>query len=144
MSKPGPKERYRKEFCEMANRFALLGMTHKEMAECFEIRESTFYNWFNKYPEFKEAIKQGGREANSRVAASLYKRAIEGDNTAAIFFLKNRERDKWADRIVNEHKQEKPFEMKITIEGPKQQAEGALIDVTPTLAIDCEPERAPD
>ena len=36
-------------------------------------------------------------------ANKLYENAMEGKETSAIFFLKNRDADNWADRIQTEH-----------------------------------------
>jgi hypothetical protein len=108
---------YQPEMNEKVYRFSLLGMTEKEMAEFFDIAESTFWDWKRRYPEFNEALKKGKEVADSRVAESLYQRAIgyhhkdvdirvvDGqiiqtpiekhyppETSAAIFWLKNRSR----------------------------------------------------
>lgn len=112
----------------MAYKHCLNGCTDKELAEVFEVSESTLNLWKQKHPKFSEAIKKGKRIANAEVAASLFKRATgaftlpavkifqhEGqsyeheyterfppDTTAAIFFLKNRDPEHWRDRQQHE------------------------------------------
>lgn len=54
----------------------LLGATDKEMADIWGVEEQTVNNWKIAHPEFFESIKAGKIEADSKVAASLYKRAI--------------------------------------------------------------------
>ncbi len=67
---------YRDEYVEQAFRLALLGATDKEMAAIWDVDESTVNNWKIAHPEFLVSIKAGKIEADSKVASSLYKRAI--------------------------------------------------------------------
>ncbi|WP_338127528.1 terminase [Ornithobacterium rhinotracheale] len=59
-----------------AYKFSLAGLTDKQMAEIFEIAESTLNDWKLKHPIFSESLKRGKEEADSNVATSLYKRAV--------------------------------------------------------------------
>lgn len=115
---------YKPEYCEQASKLCKLGATDKELAEFFDIAESTLNDWKLTYPEFSESIKYGKQLADATVAESLYKRAtgyehedtdirvVEGkiaqtpiikkyppDTAAAIFWLKNRQKKKWRDKI---------------------------------------------
>lgn len=113
----------------MAYKHCLNGCTDKELAEVFEVSESTLNLWKQKHPRFSESIKKGKRIANAEVAAALFKRATgaftlpavkifqhEGesyeheyterfppDTAAAIFFLKNRDPEHWRDKQHFEH-----------------------------------------
>jgi hypothetical protein len=60
----------------MAKRLALLGLGDEQMASVFDVALSTFSYWKANKPEFLEALKSGKSDADSNVAASLYKRAI--------------------------------------------------------------------
>lgn len=105
-----------------AYRLALLGLTDEELAVAFGVSERTLRKWTEKYPQFTKALTLGRSEADSKVALSLFNRAIgykttemkihvvdgtvvtteidkevPADVTAAIFWLKNRQKDKWAD-----------------------------------------------
>ncbi len=78
------------------------GLTDAEIAEQMGVHVSTFWRWFNEHPELREAVRAAGAVANQRVRSSLYKRAIEGSDTASIFWLKNREPAEWRDRQEHE------------------------------------------
>lgn len=130
---------YKSSFNKQAEKLCRLGATDKELAEFFEIVESTINEWKIKYPKFSESIKKGKVLADIKVADSLYKRAngykynevtfekvgdkdtlledgdetikvdsfkkkivtkeIAPDVTAQIFWLKNRQKKKWRDKI---------------------------------------------
>lgn len=67
---------YREEYNELAYEYCLLGHTDAELAKAFEVDETTINNWKLRYPEFFESIKRGKEIADSKVAASLYHRAL--------------------------------------------------------------------
>lgn len=114
---------YREEYNEKARKLCLLGATDAELADFFEVAESTINNWKIDYPEFLESIKKGKEQADADIADSLYNRAkgyshpdvhianYEGktivtpltkhyppDTAAAIIWLKNRQPKKWRDK----------------------------------------------
>lgn len=118
---------YKPEYAEQARKLCLLGSTDAELADFFEVCEATINNWKNDYPEFLESIKRGKAQADSEVADRLYQRALgyehpevdirvvggeivktditkiyAPDPTAAIFWLKNRQKGKWRDKIEQE------------------------------------------
>lgn len=117
---------YQPSFAEQAVKLCKLGATDAEMADFFEVVQSTFYRWKNEYPAFSEALKAAKAEADDRVERSLYNRAVgytfdsekvfqfQGeivraktkehvppDVTAQIFWLKNRRSQEWRD--VRQH-----------------------------------------
>ena len=118
---------YKDEYCEQVEKLCRLGATDKEIADFFDIAESTLNNWKSEHHEFMESLKKGKMIADAEVADKLFKRATgyshdevdvkmyEGeiiltplikhyppDTTAAIFWLKNRQRDKWRDKQETE------------------------------------------
>lgn len=122
-NKGGRPSAYREEFAEQARKLCLLGATDKELAEFFEVSEATINNWKLVHYEFLESIKRGKQIADGEVADRLYQRAmgyehpeddiraVEGrivitptikhyppDTTAAIFWLKNRQKAQWRDK----------------------------------------------
>lgn len=124
---PGRPTLFKPEYVEQARKLALLGATDREIAEFFNVAESTLNNWKLKHPEFVESLKSGKEAADERVERSLFHRAIgykhdavkmfqaggaviteqyvehyPPDTTAAIFWLKNRRPKEWRDR----HQQE--------------------------------------
>lgn len=78
------------------------GLTDKEIAAELGVHVGTFWRWFTEYPHLREAVRAAGKTANNRVKMSLYNRALEGSDTASIFWLKNREPEEWRDRRETE------------------------------------------
>lgn len=123
--KGGRPSKFKPEMVEQARRLSLLGATDREMAEFFQVSESTLNLWKIEHPEFSESLKLGKDAADERVEKSLYRRALgyshdavkifadpktgaeqivpftehyPPDTTAAIFWLKNRKPAEWRDR----------------------------------------------
>lgn len=122
-NKGGRPSKYRIEFEKQAYLLCLLGATDKELADFFEISESTLNEWKKTYTGFSESLKKGKIIADAEVSAKLYHRATgyshpdidikvirnkivktllikhyPPDTTAAIFWLKNRQKSKWRDK----------------------------------------------
>jgi len=122
MSKYGPK--YKPEFAEQAYKYCLLGATNDDLARMFGVAPSALDKWIRNKPEFAEKVKAGRQVADGRVAESLFRRAIgyshpeekvvnvggelkkvettkhyPPDTIACIFWLKNRQREKWRDKV---------------------------------------------
>ena len=95
-----PKFVVTKEMCEKAEDYASQGLTSEQIALALGIGESTLYDKQNEFTEFGEAIKRGRGTGIQRVTNKLYEKALEGDNTAIIFYLKNRAG--WQDKIEKE------------------------------------------
>ena len=72
----GRPTEYKEEYNEQVYKLCLLGAIDKDIADFFDIQESTLNLWKKKHPEFMEAIKDGKEKADAEVAKSLYKRAI--------------------------------------------------------------------
>jgi hypothetical protein len=120
------RTKYRDEFADQAYKYCLLGAKTSELAQMFEVAESTILSWIERYDEFAEAIRDGGNRADAQVAYSLHRRAVgftktkktiktggrfgttkttetiyyPPDVSAATFWLKNRQRNKW--NVVDE------------------------------------------
>lgn len=75
-AKPGPKGVFRKEHVERAYKLCLLGLTDKDLAEAFGVKENTIYSWTYKHEAFAQALRKGRQEADANVAKSLYQRAV--------------------------------------------------------------------
>lgn len=124
--RPGRKSTFKEEYITLALNYSLLGATDIEMADFFGVTEKTFNSWKKQYPEFLQSLKKGKFQADSVIASKLFQRAkgyshpdihvsnykgvitktdltkhYPPDTTAAIFWLKNRQPDKWRDRIDN-------------------------------------------
>ena len=125
--------KYKKEFAEQARKLCAKGFTDKEMADFFEVDESTFTRWKQAHEELRTSIKEAKEDFDTKtVEDTLLKRALgyeateskieqqEGapakktmtkkhippSDTALIFWLKNRNPAKWRDKqeVHNTHK----------------------------------------
>jgi hypothetical protein len=127
MSEVGRPSLYMAKYADQAYKLGLLGATDAEMADIFEVSESTLNLWKQRHPEFSESIKRGKAEADANVAEKLYQRACgyshpavkifmpQGaaepvyadftehyppDTQAASLWLRNRQPAKWRDKTV--------------------------------------------
>lgn len=121
--KVGRPTKYKPEYAKQAYKLCLLGATDKGIANYFEVDEATINRWKLEFPEFCESLKEGKEEADAIVASSLFHRATgyshpdtdikiykgkviktelikhyPPDSTAAIFWLKNRNPEKWREK----------------------------------------------
>lgn len=110
--------------CEQARKLCLLGATNEDLAAFFNVATSTVDKWISESIAFSGAIKEAKEELDSKVVRRLFERATgyshpdvhisnyQGDitqtpitkhyapdTTASIFWLKNRQPEKWRDRI---------------------------------------------
>lgn len=106
----------------------VFGATAAELARFFEVSERTIERWTTDHEEFRRARTHARAEADKHVEARLYRRAMgyshpavkvlqyEGepvivpyvehyppDPKAIEFWLKNRQPDKWRDKVEVEH-----------------------------------------
>ena len=113
------------EHDELVYKLCLLGATDKEMADILGVSESTLNLWKDTYSKFSESLTRGKVVADAEIAKSLYHRAkgyehtetitatYQGqitdtmdvikhyppDTPAATLWLKNRQPDKWRDKV---------------------------------------------
>ena len=129
-SNPGRKTLYRAEYAKQAEKLCRLGATDADLADFFGVTVRTILNWQTWHEPFFRALKSGKSAADDRVERSLYLRAVgytheavkifmpagakepvfaeyrkhvPPDTTACIFWLKNRRREEWRDKIDHEH-----------------------------------------
>lgn len=120
----GRPSSYDPAFCEKVRSFAKEGATDLEIADYLEISAASLYRYKAEYPDFCEALKAAKSFADQRVEESLYHKAlgysfdseeirvlrdgqvvrvptrehVPPDTTAAIFWLKNRQPERWRDK----------------------------------------------
>jgi len=75
------------------------GLTQTQIASVIGCALSTIMDKKKNYTEFSEAIKRGQAKGIAKITNKLFQRASEGDNTAMIFYLKNRDPENWKDRV---------------------------------------------
>jgi len=78
--------------------WARSGLTDEQIAGNMGISVRTLYNWKKKSLQILQALKTGAREADFAVENALFKKALSGDVTACIFWLKNRQPDIWREK----------------------------------------------
>ncbi|MBK8772875.1 MAG: helix-turn-helix domain-containing protein [Rhizobiales bacterium] len=123
---PGRPSLYRDEFAAQAEKLCKLGATDVDLADFFGVTKRTIERWRSMHEQFCRSIIVGKEEADNAVERSLYQKAVgyeqeavkifmpagaekpvyapyrekvAPDTAAAIFWLKNRRKDKWRDRI---------------------------------------------
>ena len=82
--------------------WARAGLVDEQIANNMGIATSTYYDWKNKYPEFAEALKKNKDIVDYEVENALLKNALDGNVTAQIFWLKNRKKNEWRDKVEYE------------------------------------------
>lgn len=103
MATKGRPPKYDEARLEEVTNYCLLGATDEELAVFLDISVATLYRYKAKYPAFCEAIKAGKEKADAQVVASLHGQALDGNTTAAIFWLKNRRSQHWRDKVDHQH-----------------------------------------
>ena len=128
LQKRGRKSGYEgEETIRQATKLCKMGAKDSDLAEFFQVTETTINNWKEDYPEFFESIKKAKDEYDTNgVENALLNRArgmsriverydsISGqviqlteevlpDPTSMIFWLKNRNKDRWRDKQDVEH-----------------------------------------
>lgn len=73
-------------------------MIDEEVAKKIGISLRTLHRWKNESEKFKNAIKIGKQTVDVQVENKLLQKALEGDTTCMMFWLKNRKPDIWKDR----------------------------------------------
>ncbi len=119
----GRPTKFKKEFSKIAYQMCLLGAKDEEIAKAIDVSVKTLNEFKKLYVEFNTALKEGKQMADAEVSASLYQRAVgyshddvdikvvngrivktkirkhyPPDTTAAIFWLKNRQKHNWRDK----------------------------------------------
>jgi hypothetical protein len=128
--KDGRPSDYRAEFARDAEKLTVIGATEKEMADFFEVSESTIDKWKKKYPMFLRHISRGrithdleigqalrDRAKGYRVKATKifcsdkggvtkvpYTEVYPPDTPAIKFWLTNRRPKHFRDKVDVEHK----------------------------------------
>lgn len=122
-TKRGRPSTYKPEYVKQAAKLCALGATDRDVADFFEVTETTINRWKLAYPDFCASLKVGKEPADDKVEQSLYRKAtgytfdavkifqfngvpvvvdyvehVPPSDTACIFWLKNRRPEKWRDK----------------------------------------------
>ena len=82
-------------------RLAGMGLNERQICASLGINPSTLTRK-KHIKSIKNALEKGRAKAIAQVSSKLFDNALEGKETSAIFFLKNRDPDNWKDRNILE------------------------------------------
>lgn len=82
------------------------GLTDAQIAQNIGINVRTLDKWKSKYGRIRQALKIGRSQSNFMVEGELFKKAMKGNTTAMIFYLKNNWRDKYNDSQLSKEERE--------------------------------------
>ncbi len=119
-NKGGRPTKYTEVNLKQIQKLSGYGLTDLEISNVIGVAYSTLSLWKEKYEDFSEALKNGKAIADAKVLKSLYKRALgykhkdiihaadkgviitkdimkhyPPDTTACIFWMKNRQPERW-------------------------------------------------
>ena len=84
-------------------RLAAQGLSQKQIARSLGVSWNTLNRNRKRSKSFNEAFEQGVADGLDAVTNSLFEQALDGNTTASIFFLKNRDEARWRDRVETTH-----------------------------------------
>lgn len=99
--------------CLRIKAWARDGLTDEQISKQMGVSYSTFRDWVSKFPALSAALKEGKAPVDAMVEDALFQKAIKGDTTAIIFWLKNRRPDVWRDRRDKEDEKDKSITIKL-------------------------------
>ena len=104
LSKPGRKKiNFTDEDIANIERWSGDGLSEAQIATLLGCSLSTIARKKREKGRFDTALKKGKTRAIQAVANQVFQNAMNGKETSAIFFLKNRDPDNWADRQDVQH-----------------------------------------
>jgi hypothetical protein len=59
MANPGRPTLYKREYCELARNYCLLGATNEVLGDFFGVARRTLQNWIATRPAFAKAVRRG-------------------------------------------------------------------------------------
>lgn len=78
------------------------GVTIKDACKAVDLSRDTIWRWRKKWKGFNNKILSVIDSRTQTVEDALYGSALSGNVAAQIFWLKNRDRDRWKDRFEHE------------------------------------------
>lgn len=84
---------------EQVKKLASQGLGNTQIARALGVSWDTLDRNRKRSAEFEEALKEGQAQGLATVTNSLFNSAQDGNVTAQIFYLKNRDSNSWADRV---------------------------------------------
>lgn len=81
----------------LIRRYRRRGLTVKQTADQMGVGYSTLMKWSHDNLDIREALKTGKEEAIAIIENKLFTKAMSGNLTAIIFYLKNNDREHYND-----------------------------------------------
>lgn len=75
------------------------GLTNEQIANNIGINPKTLYEWKNKESKIRNILKANREVIDYQVENALLQNALDGNVTAQIFWLKNRKKNEWREKI---------------------------------------------
>jgi len=99
---------------QQAQQLAAQGLTVEQVARSLGVGATAFFERQQEYPELMEAMLNGRAKGVATISNALFVKAKGGDNTAMIFYLKNRAPNEWKDRVEHTAPPTAPIRINIT------------------------------
>jgi IS30 family transposase len=109
------------------------GLSESQIATMLGCSLSTLARKKREKGRFDTALKKGKTKAVNMVANKVFENAMEGKETSAIFFLKCRDPDNWADRQEVQHTLNLKDAMQIA---QNRVIEGKIIENEPDIQLE--------
>ena len=90
------------------------GLTVDQCARMLGISKSTMMLHQANNSDFSDAIKSGKVRGITAVTNTLFNKAVEGDNTSMIFWLKNRGEGEWIEKVVTDNTNNNKVELDLS------------------------------
>ena len=103
-SKPGRKKiLFDEETLKKVEHWSGNGLSELQISRLLGVSLSTIARNKRNNERFDIALKKGKAQAIATVTNKVYENALDGKETSAIFFLKNRDPENWSDRQEVNH-----------------------------------------
>lgn len=106
MSRPRYKKWLDPENLTLVEGWKRNGLTDDQIAHNMGIAPRTLAYWKNDHVQIMQALKVGREQANFVIERELFRKALRGNTTAMIFWLKNNWRDKYNDSELSPEERE--------------------------------------
>ena len=142
MAVTGRPTKYKPEYCKQAAKLCELGATDADLAEFFEVTESTINLWKLEHSNFSESTVAGKTNHDAEIELALARRAkgfmrvkqvfgpegtiemlqeeVPPDTNACSLWLRNRQPQRWRDKQEVEHSGELKLAPALEIIDPKK------------------------
>lgn len=81
------------------------GLTYEQIANNMGIGLTTLKEWRQKEPTIQATLKKGREVVDFEVENALLKNALSGNVTAQIFWLKNRKKNEWREKVEDSNEE---------------------------------------